>query len=215
MNSLTSLWASRGILASGAATSLVLVALCLAICLPLALLGYVLMREGPPPVARAVRLLADLMRCVPFLLFAYVVYYGLPAVGLRFDALGAGLASLVIYHGAYFVEILRAAGLSLPPDTLTAADAFGFTRRALYRRIVFPQLLAAAAPVLVNQAVMIIKDSALLMIITVEELTFAANFVSTNYFSPFAPFLLAMLVYWLMSLLTDWTVGRLGRSPSR
>ncbi|WP_414444734.1 amino acid ABC transporter permease [Burkholderia sp. 22PA0106] len=215
MNSLTSLWASRAILASGAATSLALVALCLAISLPLALLGYVLLREGPQPVARLVRLLADLMRCVPFLLFAYVVYYGLPAIGLRFDALGAGLASLVIYHGAYFVEILRAARLALPQDTLTAADAFGFTRRALYRRIVFPQLLAAAAPVLVNQAVMVIKDSALLMIITVEELTFAANFVSSNYFSPFAPFLLAMLVYWLMSLLTDWTVGRLGRSPSR
>jgi polar amino acid transport system permease protein len=62
---------------------------------------------------------------------------------------------------------------------------------------------------------MVIKDSALLMIITVEELTFAANFVSSNYFSPFAPFLLAMLLYWLMSLLTDWTIGRLGRSPSR
>ncbi|MDN7497347.1 amino acid ABC transporter permease [Burkholderia gladioli] len=215
MNSLTSLWASREVLASGAATSVVLVALCLAISLPLAMLGYVLLREGPRPVARVVRLLADLMRCVPFLLFAYVVYYGLPAAGLRLNALGAGLSSLAIYHAAYFVEILRAAGLSLAQDTLTAADAFGFTRLALYRRIVFPQLLAAAAPVLVNQAVMVIKDSALLMIITVEELTFAANFVSSNYFSPFAPFLLAMLLYWLMSLLTDWTIGRLGRSPSR
>ncbi len=89
MNSLTSLWASREVLASGAATSVVLVALCLAVSLPLAMLGYVLLREGPRPVARVVRLLADLMRCVPFLLFAYVVYYGLPAVGLRFNALGA------------------------------------------------------------------------------------------------------------------------------
>lgn len=211
MNSLSSLWAARDILASGAATSLALVALCLLVSLPLSMLGYVLLRESTPTLGRALRLLTDLMRCVPFLLFAYVVYYGLPAVGLRLDAPSAGLASLVIYHSAYFVEILRAAGQSLPQDTLTAADAFGFARGTLYRRIVFPQLLAAAAPVLVNQAVMVIKDSALLMIITVEELTFAANFVSANYFSPFAPFLLAMLLYWLMSLLTDWAVGRLGR----
>lgn len=215
MNTFHALWAARDVFMSGLATSVALVGLCLAIGLPLAMLAYVLLRESPPAVERTLRLLLDLIRCVPFMLLAYVVYYGLPVVGIRFGAFATGLSTLVIYHAAYFIEILRSASLTLAPETLVAADAFGFTRGKRYRRIVFPQLLAAAAPVMVNQAVMVIKDSALLMVITVQELTFAANFVSANDFSPFAPFLLAMFLYWLMSVATDRLVGRLGHHPTR
>lgn len=214
MNSFETLWATREIFLSGIGVSLLLVGLCLAISLPLSALTYVALQESPG-FARFVRILMDAMRCIPFLLLAYVVYYGLPELGLRMDAFGAGLLSLIIYHSAYFVEILRSAALSIPSETLTAADAFGFTRYQRYRRIVFPQLFAVASPVLANQSVMVIKDSALLMVITVQEITFAANFVSTNYFSPFAPFLFAMLLYWLMSLLTDHIVGRLGYHHTR
>jgi polar amino acid transport system permease protein len=215
MNSLNAIWAARDIFLSGIGLSLLLVGLCLVISLPLAMLVHVVLQESSPAFERTLRLLLESMRCVPFLLLAYVVYYGLPVVGLRLEAFGAGLLSLVVYHTAYFIEIMRSAALSIPRETLAAADAFGFTRYKRYQRIVFPQLFAVAAPVLVNQAVMVIKDSALLMVITVQEITFAANFVSANYFSPFAPFLLAMLLYWLMSLLTDRLVGRLGQHRMR
>lgn len=215
MNSLSTLWAARDVFLSGIGTSLVLVGLCLLISLPLAMLIYVVLQECARGFARTARLLLDAMRCVPFLLLAYVVYYGLPVVGVRLEAFSAGLLSLTVYHAAYFAEIMRSATTAIPPETLTAAEAFGFTRFKRYRRIVLPQLLAVAAPVLVNQAVMVIKDSALLMVITVQEITFAANFVSTNEFSPFAPFLLAMLLYWLMSLVTDRWIGRLGHIRMR
>jgi polar amino acid transport system permease protein len=215
MNSLDSLWAAREIFLSGMGVSLLLVGLCLLISLPLSALTHVLLHECAPSLARFVRLLMDTMRCIPFLLLAYVLYYGLPELGLRMDAFGAGLLALVVYHSAYFVEILRSAAVSIPAETLTAADAFGFSRAQRYRRIVFPQLFAVASPVLANQAVMVIKDSALLMVITVQEITFAANFVSANEFSPFAPFLFAMLLYWLMSLLTDRLIGRLGHHRTR
>jgi polar amino acid transport system permease protein len=210
-NSFDALWAARDVFLHGAGVSLLLVGLCLAISLPLSMAMHVVLQESQTALAKAARLLLDAMRCVPFLLLAYVVYYGLPALGCRLDAFDAGLLSLTVYHAAYFVEIMRSAALSIPHETLVAADAFGFTRAKRYRRIVFPQLLQVAAPVMVNQAVMVIKDSALLMVITVQEITFAANFVSANQFSPFAPFLLAMLLYWLMSLVTDQLLGRLGR----
>ena len=215
MSSFESLWAAREVFLSGIGVSLLLVGLCLAISLPLSALAHVVLQESRPGFARCVRLLLDTMRCIPFLLLAYVMYYGLPELGLRMDAFGAGLLSLVVYHSAYFIEILRTAAVSVPPETLTAADAFGFSRYQRYRRIVFPQLFAIASPVLANQSVMVIKDSALLMVITVQEITFAANFVSSNQFSPFAPFLFAMLLYWLMSLLTDRLVGRLGHHRTR
>jgi polar amino acid transport system permease protein len=211
MDSLNILWEARDVFLSGLGHSVLLVGLCLVISLPLSMLAHVVLHESGKGVRRAVQLVLDTMRCVPFLLFAYVVYYGLPVWGLRLDAFAAGLLSLVVYHSAYFIEIMRSAALGIAPETLTAADAFGFSRLQRYRRIVFPQLFAAAGPVLGNQAVMVIKDSALLMIITVQEITFAANFVSTNHYAPFAPFLLAMLLYWLMSLLTDRWIGRLGQ----
>lgn len=215
MSSLESLWAAREIFLSGIGTSVLLVGLCLVISIPVSALTHVVLHEFAPGFARLIRLILDTIRCIPFLLLAYVAYYGLPELGLRMNAFWVGLLALVLYHTAYFVEIFRSAMQSVPTETLTAADAFGFNRFQRYRRIVFPQLFSIASPVLANQAVIVIKDSALLMIITVQEITFAANFVSANDFSPFAPFLFAMLLYWLMSLLTDRLIGRLAHHRPR
>lgn len=214
MSGLEAIWQARNIFMAGAGTTLSLVTLCLLVSIPLAMLTHVFLTESAAPLARFIRLMTDVMRCIPFLLFAYVVYYGLPALGLRLSAYGAGLLSLVVYNTAYFIEIFRAAALSIPHESVVAAEAFGFTRRKLYQRIVFPQVLTTAAPVLGNQAIMVVKDSALLMIITVQEITFAANFVSANHFSPFAPFVAALVLYWLMSLLIDLATSSIGNKTS-
>lgn len=211
MSGLEAVWQARDIFLAGIGTTLSLVAVCLIVSIPLAMLAHVFLTESAGPLARAGRLATDAMRCVPFLLFAYVVYYGLPELGMRLGAYEAGLLSLVLYNTAYFIEIFRSAALSIPAESLIAADAFGFTRRKRYQRIIFPQLLMTAAPVLGNQAIMVVKDSALLMTITVQEITFAANFVSANRFSPFAPFVLAMILYWLISLFVDVTIGRVSK----
>lgn len=210
MNPLAILWESRALLASGAATTVSLVLICVAVGLPLAAVGHVALEEASPPLRRLGRGLMDGLRCVPFLLLAYVIYYGLPEIGVRLPAFWTGLVSLAVYHTAYFIEIFRSAALSLPRDGVEAASAFGFSRARLYWRIIMPQLLLAAAPMIGNQVIMIVKDSALLMIITVQELTFAANFVSINYFSPFAPLAFAMVAYWLLSLAVELIIARIG-----
>jgi len=212
MNGLAIVWDAKDIFFSGALTTLALIGVCLALSIPMAMLAYMFLSESPTPLAKFGRLTADSLRCVPFLLFAYLVYYGLPELGLRLEPFAAGLFTLVFYNTAYFFEIFRTQAQAIPPETRVAAEAFGFSRINLYQRIVFPQLLSAAAPMLGNQAIMVMKDSALLMIITVEDITFAANFVSANQFSPFAPFVLAMVLYWLFSLSIDLTVSRLNRN---
>lgn len=209
MNGLAIVWEARDLFISGTLTTLALIGVCLALSVPMAMLTYMFFVEGPAPLANFSRLTADSLRCVPFLLFAYLVYYGLPELGLRLEPFTAGLFTLVIYNTAYFFEIFRSQAQNIPPETRVAAQAFGFSRRKLYQRILFPQLLSAAAPTLGNQAIMVMKDSALLMIITVEEITFAANFVSANQFVPFAPFVLAMALYWLFSLSINLAVTRL------
>lgn len=209
MNGLDIIWQTKETFLWGAANTFSLVLGCLLLSIPLGILGAIVLQEARPPLRRLLQELIDLLRCVPFLLLAYVVYYGLPEFGLRLNPWWAGLASLTIYNAAYLVEIFRSAFLTVAKDNFEAAQAYGFSRSLLYRRIVMPQVAITAAPVVGNQIITMMRDSAFLMIITVQELTFAANFVSANFFTPFAPFAAAVTLYLSMSLAVEWGVGRM------
>lgn len=156
---------------------------------------------------RAVRLvsrgLVDLMRCVPFLMLVYLVYYGLPRLGLRLDSWTAGLTAIVIYNTAYMAEIIRGIWSRLERETIEAGIAFGFHGWKLVARIVMPQVFLAAAPMIGNQLIQIIKDTAFLTIIAVPELTHAANSIQAQYFIPFATFLSAVLLYWALCMVVE------------
>ncbi len=153
-------------------------------------------------------LLVDGMRCVPFLLLAYLVYYGLPQLGLQFDSWTCGVSALVVYHTAYIAEIVRGAWTNLSRDQIEAGKAFGYAGFPLFWRLILPQLFFASAPVIGNQTVQILKDTAFLMIITVPELTFVASSVQATYFVPFASFIVAMMLYWIVTLAIESTVRR-------
>lgn len=150
----------------------------------------------------------DAVRCVPFLLLAYIVYFGLPALGIVMDKWSAALATLILYNTAYMAEILRAGWASLPPGQAEAGRAFGYSGFLLLRRLILPQVLIAVGPVIGNQLIQLIKDSAFLSIITVPELTFAANAVQSYYFVPFEAFLTATLLYWALCAGIEWLVRR-------
>jgi polar amino acid transport system permease protein len=210
MNGLLIVWEHRDTFLAGLANTVSLTLLCVAISVPLSALGAVILIETKGAIGRTGRELVDLLRCVPFLLLAYVVYYCLPEAGLRLNSWWAGLLTLIIYNAAYLIEIFRSAALALPHEDIEAARAFGFTRALLYRRIIFPQIAVTSAPVIGNQIIVMIKDSALLMIITVQEISFVANFINANYFSPFAPFAVAMALYWGLCLIVEMAVRRMG-----
>jgi polar amino acid transport system permease protein len=167
-----------------------------------------LMLARPRAVRLPARWFVDAMRCVPFLLFAYLVYYGLPQLSLQLDSWGSGLVALIVYHTAYMAEIVRGAWTNLPREQIEAGRAFGFAGFALFGRIILPQLFFASVPVIGNQSIYILKDTAFLMIITVPELTFEASAVQSTYFVPFASFVVAMLLYWLVTLGIEASVKR-------
>jgi polar amino acid transport system permease protein len=161
-------------------------------------------------ISRLVRLLIDGMRMLPFLMYAYILYYGLPSVGIRLDAWTAGFIALITYHAAYFAEILRGTWATLPSGQAEAARAHGFRSFGMYRRIILPQLVLRAGPVLGNQLIICLKDTAFLSIITVRELTAAASSVQSLYFIPFEAFVVAIALYWLTSMLIEVAVARVG-----
>lgn len=156
---------------------------------------------GRSRVARkAVGIYIDGMRMLPFLIFVYLLYYGLPSVGISMSAWTAGLVGLTLYHCAYVAEILRGAWSQLPAGQAEAARAHGHHGLRMFGRIILPQLVLNSAPILGNQLIYMLKDTAFLMIITVKELTYAASSVQSMYFVPLEPFIVALLLYWLMSL---------------
>jgi polar amino acid transport system permease protein len=161
------------------------------------------------PVRATARLVVDSVRSVPFLLLAYMAYYCLPAIGISLSSWAAALITLVVYNTAYFAEILRGAWSHLPPQQEEGGRAFGFTGINLFVRIIGPQLFIAAGPVLGNQLIQVIKDSAFLMVITIPELTFKANQVQSILFVPFETFIIAGCLYWVLCNSVEWMVRRL------
>ena len=188
-------WSERSLLLSGLANTAILSILSAVAAL---LLGFLLtpaLMSKRPVITGLAHLFVDGMRCVPFLLFAYIIYYGLPSLGLRLDNWSSGLAALTIYNTAYMAEILRGAWAVQPREPIEAGIAFGFSELRLFRRIILPPLLLSAGPVIGNQMIQIVKDSAFLTIIALPELTHAASSIQSRHYIPFAAFITAVFLY--------------------
>lgn len=162
-------------------------------------------------IAWSIRTLVDTMRCIPFLLLAYLVYYALPSLGLNFNNWTSGMVAIVIYNAGYMAEILRGIWVQLPRETIDAGTSFGFHGWNLYLRIILPQVVLAAIPMIGNQSIQVIKDTAFLMIIAVPELTHAASSIQSKYYVPFAAFISAVALYWAMCSIIEAGVRRVER----
>jgi polar amino acid transport system permease protein len=207
-------WEQREVFIKGFASTVILTVATTVIALMLGVIVAAMLRARILVVAKGSRLYIDAMRCVPFLLFAYLLYYGLPAFGVRLSPWNTGLLALIVYNTAYMAEIIRAAWSTLSPDWIEAGHAFGFRHFRLFRHIIFTPLSFAAAPMIGNQAMQIMKDSAFLMIITIPELTYAASYIQSTYFTPFAPFVTAFLLYWVLTMLFEGAVALVGRQAA-
>lgn len=197
------LWEQRDALVSGFFTTLAIAAASAVFAGLLGLVLFALMISRARAIEQAVGWLIDLMRCVPFMLFCYLIYYALPSFGIVVGNLTAGISALTLYNAAYIAELLRGGYVALPRDGIEAGHAFGFHGWRLLARIVLPPVLLSSAPMLGNQMVQIVKDSAFLVIIAVQELTFAANEIQATYYVPFASFVCAMLLYWVLCLMIE------------
>ena len=194
-------WQQRDLMLSGLLTTLYIVAVsaALATALGTLLFGLIAVSRARLLTTGLARLI-DLMRTVPFMLFCYLIYYGLPSWGILLGRTAAGITALTLYNAAYIAELLRGAWAALPRDAIEAGHAFGFHGWRLVWRIILPPVVLAAVPMLGNQMVQIIKDSAFLIVIAVQELTYAADEIQATYYVPFAAFLAAVACYWLLCL---------------
>lgn len=170
--------------------------------------------QGGPGVRRVVRGYGAAFRGTPLLVQMFLLYYGLgqfEAVRASVlwvvleDAFYCGLIALTLNIAAYMAEDIRAAIQSISSGQTEAATAFGMPRRTLLRRIVLPQALRMATPALGNEAVSLLKATALVSTITVLDLTGVARRLSTESYTTDA-LVLAGLVYGALTLLITGAV---------
>jgi polar amino acid transport system permease protein len=149
----------------------------------------------------------DVMRDLPFMVVLFLIFYLLPAFGIRLPAFAVGVITLSLYAAAYFSEIMRGAIQSVPKGQMESARATGMSRTQALRRVIAPQMMGYFLPAATNQAVTIVKESSMLSTITVTELTMVSQVIQGYTYSPIEVFALVSILYWLMCT----GVARIGR----
>jgi polar amino acid transport system substrate-binding protein len=160
--------------------------------------------------ARAATLYVELFRGTPVLLQLYVLYYGLAPI-YALPPLAAAILGLGLNYAAYEAEIYRAGLLAVPRGQIEAAQALGMSRAQLMRRVVLPQALRFSLPGIANDFIALLKDSSLVSVITVVELTKRMTIAAVDGGGWLAPGLLCAAFYLAMSFPLARLLRRLER----
>jgi len=136
------------------------------------------LRAGAPPVRWVCRVVVDLFRGVPQLVWLFIIYYGVSAGDARPTALGAGVAALGLVASGYLAEIFRGALKGVAAGQWEAAAALGFSPATTWARILTPQAARVALPAYTNYAIALLKDSAIVSTIGVAEMVFRTGQVA-------------------------------------
>jgi len=141
-----------------------------------------------------------LFRGTPLLVQMFVIYYGLPSVGIEFTPVTAGILALSLNSGAYLSESLRGAILSIHKGQWSASYSLGMGYGQTLRYVILPQALRIAVPSMSNTLISLIKDTSLVSVITMTELMLSTKEVIATTFRPLPLYLAAAAIYWILSL---------------
>ena len=153
------------------------------------------------------------IRSTPLLVQLLFFYFGLPSLGVRMSEAATGILALTLNSGAYMAEIIRAGIQSIPHGQVEAAVASGLNYVQRMRHVILPQAVGVTLPTMLGQAIVLVKDSALLSLISLPELTRAGQIMTSERFMPAEGFLTSavfyLLIYYALKALTQWSQRRL------
>jgi polar amino acid transport system permease protein len=172
-----------------------------------AVLGFlvaVARRFGGVLLDRTFGVVIAVLRGTPFLIQIFLVYYGGPFVGLSLDPIPAGIVGLSIYGAAYFSEIFRAGFAAVPKGHIEAGLCVGLTQGQIIRRILLPEMTMLVLPPSVNMTIILMKETAVLSIITVPELTATLSAIGSQQYAFVEALFVLALFYWVLVEITGW-----------
>jgi len=165
-----------------------------------ATLGAFAASYGPRALRMAVTAYVEFIRNTPFLVQVFVVYLGLPSLGIRLAPDHAAILAMTINVGAYGTEIIRAGIQSIHKGQIEAAKVLGLRPFMIFRLIIFKQAIRAIYPALTSQFILLMLGTSIVSAIAVEELTATANTIQSRTFRTFEVYFIVTLIYIVLAL---------------
>lgn len=161
----------------------------------------------------------SLFRGLPLLMQIYIIYLGLPQVGIVIDAVPAGILALSLCYGAYMTEIFRAGIESISKGQWEGAKALGLSPNQTMFLVILPQAMRVIVPPTGNQFISMLKDSSLVSVVGVWEIMYLARTLGQTEFRHIEMLITASMIYWLLSICLELLQARIeerfGRSQRR
>jgi His/Glu/Gln/Arg/opine family amino acid ABC transporter permease subunit len=211
-----------GQLLDGLRLTVLVAAATLPLAVSIGLAGALGLRSGQVGLARAIRLYTAIIRGVPELVILLLLYFGgtmaVQAIAesvfgyddyLEVDALTAGILALTAVHGAYCIEVFRGALSAIPSGQAEAARALGLSGSQGFRLVVLPQLWRHALPGLGNTWLVLIKDTAIVSVVGLDDMMRRAYTAAGATRQPFTFFVAAALFYLALTLVSTFVIRRL------
>ena len=188
------------LLLHGALLTIRLSALAMLFGLGVGIIGAAISTSGPRWARFIVRAYVEVIRNTPFLVQLFIIYFSLPALGLRLRADQAALLGMTINLGAYATEIVRSGIEAIPFGQIEAARALGLRRLPIFRFIVLRPALRIVYPALVSQFILLMLGSSVVSSISAVDLTAITNTLQSTTFRSFEFYFAATLIYLVMAL---------------
>lgn len=179
-------------------------------------IGVALMRISVNPVVSGIaRFYISVIRGTPLLVQLFVIFYGMPSIGVTIDPWPSAIIALSLNVGGYGAEVVRAAILSVPKGQWEAAYTVGMNRTRTLTRIILPQAARVSVPPLSNTFISLVKDTSLASLILVTELFKVAQQIASTTYQFMVLYLAAALVYWVFCLVLSFGQSALERRLDR
>ncbi len=197
----------------GAPMTLLISLLGMSVAIALGLVLALLNLYGARPLAWAARAWIEIFRGTPLLIQLYLIYYGLPNIGIRLSPLLAAVIGLGFNYAAYEAENYRAGIQSIPRGQMEAALSLGLTKAQALRYVIVPQAMRLVIPPVTNDFIALFKDSSIVSVITMVELTKVYGQLASTYYDYIGVGILTAAIYFLLGLpfvrLARWAEARL------
>jgi polar amino acid transport system permease protein len=152
----------------------------------------------------------EAIRNTPVLLQIFIVFFGLPSLGITLNAYTAGVIALGVNVGAYLAEVFRAGIQSVPRGQLEAASILGLGRSQIFVEVVLPQAARAVYPAIVNNLIQLLLGTSLLSAIALPELSGTATVINARTLLYIQTFTITLIAYLVLSNVLSWVAGQIG-----
>ena len=204
-------FANASIILDGVWLTLQLSALGIVLGLALGVLLAVIRDSAPRFVCRVLDGYIEVIRNTPFLIQLFIIFFGLPTLGIRLDAFEAAVLTITLNLGAYATEIIRAGIESIHPSQIEAGASLAMTKLQVFRYVVLMPALARVWPSLTSQFVLTLLGTSVCSFISVQELSGSAAQVESETFRSFETYIVVTLVYLGLSMVLRLVLFGLGR----